>query len=533
MERIRRECGKNTERMRRMEQEKREEIEVFLKKAASLGVVPGLSNMEHLMAELGDIQETLSIVHIAGTNGKGSVGAMLESVLVETGCLVGRYSSPAVFSVEEQYQIGGVPIEEEERFLLLAQLRDACRNLEAKGLAHPTLFEIETAAAFLWFYQKKCKIVLLETGMGGRLDATNVIRKPLCSVITSISMDHMKFLGNTLSEIAAEKAGIIKHGCPAVSARQEPLALAVIKETCKNECSKLYYPQTEPDHVRYEKERLVFDWEKYNNLELSLLGAYQLENAVCALLALKCLEEEGFFPREEEEFFPREEKGSGHGDVFSKRPQLPLVSDEPGAVFSKGPQLPPVPGSLFSEAHIRRGLRNACWPGRFEVVSRAPLIVLDGAHNEDAAKKLRKTLELGFTNRKILYIIGVLADKEHEKMLRCLLPLAFRVCTVTPQSPRALPGEALCREARKYHEHVTCKDTAAEALKWALEEARGIGEASKREGTGQQAMILAFGSLFGLGILKQEILAMGFADKEKVEAMDVGRQRESGSDELW
>lgn len=477
------------ERMRRMERkmegQKREEIEGFLKKAGSFGIVPGLSNMEHLMEELGNPQEELSIVHIAGTNGKGSVGAMLDALLREAGFFVGRYSSPAVFSVEEQYQIDGKPIEEEERFRLLGQLSDACLRIEEKGLAHPTLFEVETAAAFLWFYQKKCQIVLLETGLGGRLDATNIIRKPLCSVITSVSMDHMKFLGNTLREIAGEKAGIIKAGCPVVTARQEPEALAVIKDVCKKKHSKLYDTEEVPANLRYEGETLVFDWNGYSHLELSLLGACQPENAVCALLTLDCLRES----------------------------------------FLSG-------GTAFSKECIRRGLKGARWPGRFEIVSRKPLMVLDGAHNEDAAKKLRETLELGFTNRKIIYIIGVLADKEHDKMLRCLLPLAHSVYTVTPDSPRALSGEALCREASRYHQRVTCAPTLEKALVWALETARQTEESPKekpeeRAGRntgspgqeGKQPLILAFGSLSWLGGMKREM--------ERIK-----KKEESGSDEL-
>lgn len=456
----------NLEGVRRMEQQKREEIEGFLKKAGSLGVVPGLSNMGHLMAELGEIQEELSIVHIAGTNGKGSVGAMLDAVLREAGFSVGRYSSPAVFSVEEQYQCNGEPIGEEERLLLLSELQGACRSLEAKGLHHPTLFEIETAAAFLWFYRKKCQIVLLETGLGGRLDATNIIKKPLCSVITSVSMDHMKFLGNTLPEIAAEKAGIIKKGCPVAVARQEPEALAVIKQTCKNKCSKLFYSDEAPTGIRYEGETLVFDWNRYSRLELSLLGACQPENAACALLTLDCL------------------------------------------------------GKVFREEQIRRGLKAARWPGRFEIISRKPLMVIDGAHNEDAAKKLRKTLELGFTNRRIIYIIGVLADKEHDKMLRCLLPLASRVYTVTPDSPRALSGEVLCREAGRYHKQVAYAPTLKQALSQALEAAYRTEDSGEKPGEnsgrgaegsldqeGKQPLILAFGSLSWLGGMKREMEA--------------------------
>lgn len=475
------------------------ELYSFLEKARALGSVPGLANMRNLMKELGNVQEKLAIIHVAGTNGKGSVSAMLEQILRMSGCRTGRYSSPAVFCEEERYQINGVYINKETYHTILSEIAEACARLTGRGLLHPTLFEIETALAFLWFYREECQVVILETGMGGALDATNIIEKPLMSVITSISMDHMAFLGETLSEIAAQKAGIIKEGCPVVTARQEPEVYEVLKEACREKHTDLVMTDSESvegtleaepagaiRNLHYEDGYLVFDWEEFTNLQLSLLGAYQPENAVCAIQAIHRLNGMGF-----------------------------AIGDDT----------------------IRAALRNTVWPGRFEVISRSPFIVIDGAHNADAAKKLRETLKLGFTNRKIIYIIGMFKDKEHEKVLAELLPLAAKVYTVTPPGPRGLPGEVLCAEAEKCREEVQraeaekCRGEVqcAEAEKWrgevqcaeagkgrwevqcadsvgeALERAMQDSEQMTEEGQLDKPMILAFGSLSYLGELKSEL----------------------------
>lgn len=453
--------------------QKQEKREAVLEKAKARGLVLGLRNIRSLMAELGDVQDRLSILHIAGTNGKGSVGAMLEAILTEAGIRVGRYSSPAVFFPEEIYRVNQRAISQSELARILDQVSAAVKRMEEKGQPSPTLFEIETAAAFLWFYQQKCQLVLLETGLGGREDATNVIRRPLCSIFTAISRDHMAYLGDTVAQIATEKAGIIKPGCPVVTAEQEPAVFAVLAERCAQLGGKLYHTQNrKPEHVRWKKSGsrptddgfkeecgggqtkdspqdaagfLHFDWGGYRDLALSLIGAYQPENAVCALLAVRCLNEQGY---------------------------------------------------RIDEAQIRRGLAHTQWPGRFELVGQEPLMILDGAHNEDAAKKLRQTLEMYFTNRTIIYIIGVLADKDHQAMLRLMLPLAGRVYTVTPDNPRALPGEELCREAQMLHSDVQYMESIAKAVQAAAEDARRAG-----------GLVLAFGSLSWLAAAKEAMAA--------------------------
>ncbi len=434
------------------EQEKQEAV---LEQAKARGWVLGLANIRNLMEELGNVQEQLSILHIAGTNGKGSVGAMLESILTEAGLRVGRYSSPAVFFPEEIYRVNQRPISRPERARLLDLVSAAVRRMEQKGQPAPTLFEIETAAAFLWFYQQKCQLVLLETGLGGREDATNVIKQPLCSIFTAISRDHMAYLGDTVEQIAAEKAGIVKQGCPVVTAIQEPAVFAVLSERCAQLGAKLYHAQgQEPEHMRWESSGFLhFDWGEYQDLALSLIGACQPENAICALLCVRCLNELGY---------------------------------------------------CIDEAQLRRGLAQVRWPGRFEIVSHKPLMILDGAHNEAAARQLRRTLELYATNRKIIYIIGVLADKEHQAMLQGMLPLASSVYTVTPDNPRALPGEELCKAAQALHPRVQYMASILQAVQAAAEEARCT-----------DGLVLAFGSLSWLAAAKEAMTAEAASDRQR------------------
>ncbi len=427
-----------------MENERK--TEQILERAKALGCVPGLEAISCLMEELGNVQEELAVVHVAGTNGKGSTGAMLEAILCRAGFHVGRFSSPAVFSPEEVYQIDKTPIAKEILDGLMEEIAAACSRLESLGKPVPTIFEMETAAAFVWFYRMKCEIVILETGLGGRLDATNIIKKPLCSVITSISKDHTAILGDTLTQIAWEKAGIIKKGRPAVLSWQTPEVFEVLQERCKAmQCELWQCQDKKARNLRYEEGRLVFDWEDFSEISLSLVGAYQPQNAVCAMLAAHCLKSLGY---------------------------------------------------NISKEDVKEGLAAARWPGRFEVVAKAPLMVIDGAHNEDAAKKLRETLEMGFTNQKIIYIIGVLGDKDHEGMLRQLLPLAKKVYTITPENPRALSAQELCREARKYHRDVQDMERVSQAVQAAAKEAR----------LEEDVMVLACGSLSWLGCAKEAMV---------------------------
>lgn len=406
-----------------------EEAQEYTKTISKTGSILGLASIRNLMQELGDVQDKLPVIHIAGTNGKGSTGAFLSGALIQAGYRVGRYTSPAVFSPFEVWQINGTDISIEDYTSTLSQVKNACDIMVSKGMPQPTVFEVETALAFLYFYRQKCDYVLLETGMGGSTDATNIIKKPLCSVLTSISMDHMPFLGDSITEIAEAKAGIIKAGCPAVTILQEPKVMQVIHKAVEAAGTKLWTADFHMlTNVEKTPEEISYDAPKTGRVRIRMTGECQLENSYLALTVLK------------------EVLHIGTWDILS-------------------------------------GLYRAVWRGRFEVLKNEPFFIIDGAHNEDAAVKLRKTLQNYFTNRRITYIIGVLADKEHDKMLREMLPLAWRIYTVTPHHPRALDGKLLAEEARKYHKAVEYCTSVESAAAHALSV------------SGPDDVIVAFGSL--------------------------------------
>ncbi len=422
----------------------KKEADDYIREIDKKGSILGLESIRELMKELEDVQDALKIIHVAGTNGKGSACAMLESVLIEAGYRVGKYTSPAVFTEAERYRVNGENITEEEFAKSISQVKAACERMLDKGLSQPTRFEVETAAAFLYFYQKKCDIVILETGMGGATDATNIIRKSLVSILTSISRDHMGFLGDTIEEIAAVKAGIIKKHGKVVAMCPESGVRKVIDAACEKQEAEVVYTNPEQvREVRITNHRLCFLHEELGEIKLKMMGKYQVQNALCVIEAVKQLEKQGY---------------------------------------------------AISKKQLKQGLEKAEWEGRFSILNEQPLLVIDGAHNEDAAKKLRETLEMGFTKYKIIYIIGVLADKEHEKMLKQMLPLAEKVFTVTPHNPRAMDGKELAKEALKYHKDVTFVPEIKEAVDMAIKEAKE-----------EQKMVLAFGSLSYLGEVKKAL----------------------------
>ncbi|MDE7061804.1 MAG: bifunctional folylpolyglutamate synthase/dihydrofolate synthase [Lachnospiraceae bacterium] len=429
-----------------------EEALAFLEETRGYGSVLGLDNIRGLMEELGNVQEELAVIHIAGTNGKGSVGAMLDAVLRQAGYRVGRYSSPAVFSYEEIWQINGVPITREAYAYHMERVRAACQRCVNQGRPHPTAFEIETALAFLFFQAENCDVVLLETGLGGSMDATDVISHPVCSVITSVSRDHMAFLGDTLSEIAEAKAGIIKEGCPVVSAWQQAEVLTVLQRVSKECHAPLTVASSERlSGISYDVKGLRLAYEGIGEVSVHLTGAYQIPNAACALETLLQLIRLGY--------------------------------------------------KIMPDA-IRNGLSQVRWNGRMEHVSDWPDIFLDGAHNEAAARSLAETIENCFTNCRITYIIGVLADKEYGKMLSVLLPYCGRVYTVTPDNPRALPAQELAECARAILREREGEDTVnIPSVIAAPDVAFAVREALRDADPGD--VILAWGSLSYLAEAKK------------------------------
>lgn len=414
----------------------------YVDKLQQYGSVLGLDTMRELCARLGDPQKQLKFVHIAGTNGKGSVLAYVSTVLKTAGYKVGRYLSPTITDYRERFQIDGRFITQSGLCKYLEPVRKAADAMEAEGLAHPTPFEVETAVAFLFFLDKKCDIVVLETGLGGSLDATNVVDTTLAAVFTSISMDHIGILGDNLSQIAYAKAGIIKEKCYVITAGQKPEVMKVLRQASLVRRGKFYVADvSRAKNIKYGIPRQHFSYDKYKNLEISMLGQFQIENAVVAVETLNALAKAGFPVKEEA---------------------------------------------------LRRGLLETVWQGRFSIIGKNPLFIADGAHNEDASKKLAESIRLYFTNKRIIYIIGMLRDKEYEKVIENTYALAEHIITVTPPiRERALGAYELAQTASALHGSVTVADSVQEAVELAYLLA----------GKDKETVIIAFGSLSYLGEL--------------------------------
>lgn len=366
------------------------EAQNYLEKVRSQkGIVLGLDTMRHLMAKLNNPQDKVKFIQVAGTNGKGSTAAYLTSILSEAGIKVGRYTSPAVFSSTEQYFACGSCISESEYAKGMTAVAEAAASLDGET---PTAFEQETALAFWYFAKKGCELAILEAGLGGDMDATNIVTTTVCSIITSISMDHCRILGNKISEIAAHKAGIIKPGAPIICIEQKEDAMEPIRVAAKAADTPLY--EVHRDEVRQifsdKRESIVF-FREFENLHLKLLGSCQPENAALAVQAASVLSRS----------YPIEKK------------------------------------------HIYDGIEKTRWGGRFELHSGSPDIILDGAHNPDGIRRLRESVNQMFGAVPICYVCGVLADKDYEKEIEILFGRASNVFTVTPPSPRAMKSTDL------------------------------------------------------------------------------------------
>ncbi len=423
-----------------------EEALSFIKSSEQYGSVLGLDNMRNLLKRLGNPQDKLKFVHIAGTNGKGSTAAYIANILASAGYLAGRYISPSVFSYFEKIQISFSDkqmqesssvqttfIKSNEVAEYIDRIKEICWMMTKEGLPHPTVFEIETAMAMLHFVKEKCDVVVLEVGLGGRLDATNVITTTECAVITSISMDHMHILGNTLEKIAEEKAGIIKEGIPVISYDQEPEAKKVIEFVCRKNHSVLTEADFNKIMIETQNiEETIFSYESFKHLKIRLLGENQVKNAIIAVLTAINLRNLGY---------------------------------------------------SITDKNIYNGLEQTYWRGRFEVMKKKPYFIIDGAHNEDAAASLAQNIKHYFEGKRIIFIMGVLADKDYDAVLRHTGKYAVKIYTITPNTIRGLPAEKLAQTALKHNSQVVIAGTVLQAVKLAYETA------------GEEDVIIAFGSL--------------------------------------
>ncbi|HBY04364.1 MAG TPA: bifunctional folylpolyglutamate synthase/dihydrofolate synthase [Desulfotomaculum sp.] len=400
----------------------------YLQNLTRFGINLGLDRITELLRRLGDPHLALNVVHIGGTNGKGSTLAMVSSILKAAGYRVGAFSSPHLSSYTERYTINGEEIVPQRLAGLLDLIRPHLEDMIGDGFESPTEFEVCTALAFQYFCEESVDFLILEVGLGGKIDSTNVI-KPLVSVITNVSLDHLDRLGNTVKEIAEVKAGIIKNGVPTVTAQEEGEALDVIRAECLRRDSQLILVQEgsgEPSQEGFvfwsadgngalEGQRFLIRGlrDNYNNLSLNLLGRHQLANAAAAVAAVELLAREGYAINKE-------------------------------AVF--------------------QGLSKVKWPARFEIFHTDPPVVLDGAHNYAGAKELRRALKDYFPGRGVILVIGILQDKQRSLVVGELASGASAVIVTRPDSPRAGDWLYVAEEASRYAGSVYAIEYVKEAV---------------------------------------------------------------------
>ena len=403
------------------------------------GTKPDLSRVRWLLHALGDPQNNLKFIHIAGTNGKGSTAAMSASILQKAGYKTGLFTSPYIYRFNERIQINGQQIPDEEVICLTARLRQLAQDMPEQ----PTEFDFVTAMAMEYFAAQGCDIVVLEVGVGGALDSTNVIPAPEVAVITNIGLDHTDILGDTVEKIATVKAGIIKSGCHAVTYRGS----AGVEEVYEQICREKQVPLIKADFASLRSlscslEGQTFDCGNRKGLELPLLGDHQLHNAAVVLSVID-------------------------------------------ALILRGWQI--------SEENIRDGLHDVSWPGRFDIISREPLFIIDGGHNPQCIDALATNIKDYLTGRKVIALTGVLADKDYGEMFRPVLPLVHEFVCITPDNPRKMEAVDLAKYLEAVGAAATPCETAPDGVRTAMEKA------------GKDGAVLCFGSLYSIGAIRDAL----------------------------
>lgn len=398
------------------------EVMEFVEGSMKFGMKPGLQRITALMETLGNPQEKIKSLHVAGTNGKGSVCSVLNQALVDKGYKVGLFISPYLEDFKERIQINNEMISMDDLVYYVSIVKEQIDILVSKGMEHPTEFEIITAVMFLYFYEKKVDYAVVEVGLGGDIDSTNVL-KPIISVITSISFDHMGVLGNTIEEIARAKAGIIKDA-PTVSIEQLKEAEDEVVKRAKETSSELtIVNKKDASFISFNEntmeQSIEYKTPSWNFIgETKLLGIHQLDNTLLAITAL---------------------------DVLNQKENLGLKIED-----------------------INKSLKNTVWPGRLETIKKDPLILLDGAHNTDGIEKLKSSLDFYLKGRPYTLILGILADKDTHGMAKIIAPEAQRVICVTPMSDRASLAEVLASYVHELNEDTSYNDSYEGAVKDAL-----------------------------------------------------------------
>lgn len=405
-----------------------------------IGRKPGLERTKILLEKLGNPHLTLKFVHITGTNGKGSTASMTASVLTESGYRTGLFTSPHLYHFHERMQVDGAPIPDEALGQITEEVLTASLDMREDG---PTEFELMMAIGMVYFARIKCDIVVLEVGLGGRLDSTNVIAPPEVAVITNIGLEHTEQLGNTLSQIATEKSGIIKSGCHTVLYGQSDEVEAVVHSVCSTLEVPLFISDSSAVHmVQSNLEGQTFTYRGKGPYHITLLGNHQMHNALVVLEIAHALQ---------------------------------LI------------------GWNLTEKTIVQGLKKATWPGRLELAQRSPDFIVDGGHNPQCLEALISALEALYPEKKIIFLTGVLGTKDFEDMFRRAMPIAKSFVAVTPDSPRALPARALADFLAPFGVPVVTSDTVAEGVAVALELAT------------PDDVICAWGSLYSVGEIRHQL----------------------------
>ena len=407
------------------------------------GSIPGLGRTQELLEKMGNPEKKLKFVHIAGTNGKGSTAAMTASILSKAGYRTGLYTSPYIYRFHERIQVDGVEISDEE----LAEITEYVKPLADSMAQSPTEFELVCCIAFEYFYRKKCDIVVLEVGMGGAWDATNVIEVPEVAVITNIGLDHTEYLGDTVEKIAETKSGIFKPHGHGVVYRSTPSVEAVYERVCAERDVSLRKADFDGLVLKaHTLEGQVFDCGSRKNLVLPLLGDHQLHNASVVLSIADTLIGEGW---------------------------------------------------KISEQNIYDGIRDVRWPGRFDIVCRKPLFIIDGGHNPQCIEALVKNIQDYLAGKKVVALTGVLADKDYADMYKPVMPLVDRFVCITPPNPRKLEAEQLARYLRQAGAQAQASESILDGVKKAMDLA------------GEDGVVLCFGSLYSIGGIRDALKDLG------------------------
>lgn len=407
------------------------------------GSIPGLGRTQELLEKMGNPEKKLKFVHIAGTNGKGSTAAMTASILRKAGYQTGLYTSPYIYRFHERIQVDGVEISDGD----LTEITEYVKPLADSMAQSPTEFELVCCIAFEYFYRKKCEIVVLEVGMGGAWDATNVIEVPEVAVITNIGLDHTEYLGDTVEKIAETKSGIFKPHGHGVVYRSTPSVEAVYERVCAERDVSLRKADFEGLVLKaHTLEGQVFDCGSRKNLVLPLLGDHQLHNASVVLSIADTLIGEGW---------------------------------------------------KISEQNIYDGIRDVRWPGRFDIVCRKPLFIIDGGHNPQCIEALVKNIRDYLAGKKVIALTGVLADKDYADMYKPVMPLVDRFVCITPPNPRKLEAAQLAQYLQQAGAQAQASESILDGVKKAMELA------------GEDGVVLCFGSLYSIGGIRDALKDLG------------------------